>query len=162
MKKEVVFAFSRAIEAVLAESGVKNMHIGTPAERPRGSKPQSFEVSISIGVAGALRGFMFLQADFASAAELAREISLSLGVPLEDPEVFGTMHKAALAELANQVSGRATMYLADMGLDTNITPPTILTGSGIMMGVSDQVQFHDARLSGPTSELNLVVGLQAS
>jgi CheY-specific phosphatase CheX len=162
VKKEVIFAFSRAIEAVLSESGITSMHIGPLTERPRGSTPRSFEVSISIGVAGALRGFMFLQADFLSAAELAREISFRLGVPLENPEIFGAMHKAALAELANQVSGRATMYLADLGLDTNITPPTILTGSGIMMGVSDQLEFHDARLSGPTSELNLVVGLQAS
>lgn len=138
-----------------------NVKIGDPVVRV--SAPSvPFEVSVSVGMAGSLRGYMLLQSPLTAALAVANELSRLMDVPVENPTTFGPMQRAALAELANQISGRATMYLADLGLDTDITPPTVLIGDGVTMAVSDQVQFVDAAVHGPGGDLNLVVGLQAS
>ena len=147
--------------AVLEESGIQNVTIDELVARDDAVR-RPFEVSITVGVAGQVSGYMFLQAGMASASALAEEISRFFDVPVDEPGTFGPMHRAALAELANQISGRATMYLSDLGVDANITPPTVLTGDQLTMAVADHLEFHDAAVHGPTGDLNLVVGLQES
>lgn len=122
----------------------------------------TFEVSVSVGIAGARKGYMFLQTDFPTALALAQELSRALGVALDDPDNFGSMHRAALAELANQVSGRATMYLSEIGVEASITPPSVLTGTGVTLAVADGLQFYDCAVTGPMGAFDLVVGLQES
>lgn len=105
---------------------------------------------------------MFLQTDFPTALELARELSRALDVPIDNPDEFGPMHRAALAELANQVSGRATMYLSELGVEARITPPSVLTGTGVSLAVADGLQFYDLPVSSTIGTFDLVVGVQES
>lgn len=143
---------------VLSESGFTDLTVSEA--RPRGdATAPPFDVSISVGVAGSLKGFMFLQAERTSAIAVAGEIGRLMGVAVADEDGMGSMHRAALAELANQVSGRATIYLSEIGFDTDITPPTVLTGSGVSLAVPDGLAIHDAQLDGPQGSLHLVVGL---
>ena len=158
VNKQAVSAFPRAMIAVFEESGFTGLRIDDLAARLPDATPV-FEVSVSVGVAGQLKGYMFLQASLEVATSVAREISRLMGIELDRPNEFGQMHRAALAELSNQVSGRAMMYLSEMGIDADITPPTVLTGTQVSMAVADGLQFHDTALHGDAGDLNLVVGL---
>ena len=84
MKKDTVDAFSGALRAVLEESGFKNVEIEDPVERAGGSS-RPVQVSVSVGIAGAVRGFLFLQAQLQAATEYAAMLSQQLGVTLEEP-----------------------------------------------------------------------------
>lgn len=145
---------------VLNESGFSGLNVSEALPRA-GRTPPAFDVSISVGLAGELKGFMFLQAERDAAVGFASEIGRLMDVSVADEEAMGPLHRAALAELTNQVSGRATIYLSEMGYDTDITPPTVLTGTGVSLAVPDGLAMHDARLSGPAGSLHLVVGLVA-
>ncbi|MFW5828365.1 MAG: chemotaxis protein CheX [Alkalispirochaeta sp.] len=161
MSQTTVMSFARALNSVFEESGVSGLQVGEIIPRESNTAPsRTFQVSVSVGLAGAIRGYMFLQSDTATASALARELANGLGVPLEEPEEFGQMHRAALAELANQISGRATMYLSEAGVDARITPPSVLTGSSITLAVADGLHFYDTSVSGPAGTFALVVGLQ--
>ncbi|HKK47651.1 MAG TPA: chemotaxis protein CheX [Alkalispirochaeta sp.] len=163
MSQKTVSSFTRALKAVFEESGVSSLQVGEIVPRESSTAPsQTFQVSVSVGIAGGIKGYMFLQLDTTTASALAQELSRSLGVPLDDPEEFGSMHRAALAELANQISGRATMYLSEAGVDARITPPSVMTGSGITLAVADGLRFYDTAVAGPGGTFALVVGLQES
>lgn len=155
-----VTAFSRAVVAILEESGIDGVQVGTATER--NSNQKGFEVSISVGIAGQLHGFMFLEASRASATNQATQLGTALGVPLENPTEFGPMHKAVLSELANQVSGRASMYLSDLGVEVFITPPTVVTGRSVHMAISDHLDVHEVPITAPAVSWSLVVGVRAN
>ncbi|MFW5693725.1 MAG: chemotaxis protein CheX [Alkalispirochaeta sp.] len=161
MSHTTVSSFTRAVHAVFTESGLSGIAVGDFVPRESNTAPsQTFQVSVSVGIAGGIRGYMFLQSNIAVASELARELSRVLDVPLDDADEFGPMHRAALAELANQISGRATIYLSERGIDARITPPSVLTGSTVTLAVADGLHFYDATISGTMGTFTLVVGLQ--
>lgn len=138
------------------------MEIGLPFPHDTTADRAGFQVSVSVGVAGQIRGFMFIQSDLASALGIANALGAQLGVPIEDPTVLGPMQRAALAELTNQVSGRATMYLSELGVDANITPPTVLTGDTVSMAVAGNLEFYAFAIHSELGDLNLLLGLMAA
>jgi CheY-specific phosphatase CheX len=163
VSQKTVNSFVRALNAVFEESGVTGITVGEIVPRDASSAPsQTFQVSVSVGIAGGIKGYMFLQTDLTIALALAKELSRALDVPLDDPDDFGQMHRAALAELANQISGRATMYLSESGVDARITPPSVLTGTSVTLAVADGLTFYDIVVAGEMGRFTLVVGLQES
>jgi chemotaxis protein CheX len=159
VKTDTVAAFSGALRAVLEESGFQNVKIDDPVDRAGGAG-RSVQVSVSVGIAGAVRGFLFLQAQLQAATEYAAMLSRQLGVTLENPDTFGPMHKAALAELINQISGRAMMLLAEIGLDADITPPTVVTGDSLDATFSDSLSFVDLGVHCRAGDLAVSIGYQ--
>lgn len=113
-----------------------------------------------MGIAGMLKGFLFLLGAKSAAQAHAVLLSEKMGVPLDEPDGFGPMHKAALAELVNQVSGRATILLSDIGIDADITPPTIVTGGGISTSFAEGFSFVDFALQSGAGEMVVAVGYQ--
>ncbi|MEX2443659.1 MAG: chemotaxis protein CheX [Alkalispirochaeta sp.] len=163
MSQKTVSSFAHALKEIFEESGVAGISVGEIVPRDSNSAPsRTFQVSVSVGIAGAIKGYMFLQSDITTASALARELSRVLEVPLDDPDEFGRMHRAALAELANQISGRATMYLSESGLDARITPPSVLTGTGVTLAVADGLHFYDIAVDGTMGRFDLVLALQES
>ena len=157
MNDDTIGAFSTAIANVLDEIGFDGFIVEDPILREE-TTGRDHQVSISVGLAGAISGFLLLQTGMDVAIAHAVRLSRLLGVVIDDPDSLGPMHKAALSEFVNQVSGRAAMYLSEMGIDADITPPTVITGERVSAGFGESLQFVDVGVRGPDGDLNVAVG----
>jgi len=97
-------------------------------------------VHVFLGIAGDLYGTVLFSATKEDALQLA---SAMAGMPFDD---FDDISASALQELLNITSGGAATEFSQMGIFTEITPPTFVTGDRI-----------DVRLSFPMISVQLVI-----
>jgi len=50
---------------------------------------------------------------------------------------FDNLAQSGIAELGNVISGRASINLSNAGIQTNISPPTMLIGKGLQISTLD-------------------------
>ncbi len=121
----ILETFLDAVTQVLGETGTP---VGT---WDSDDAPVSSEgVIATIGLTGDLRGVLTLHADMASAGGLLRAMTGGVAIALSGAHADG-MRIEAFAELANEVSGRATTLLYDRSVRCDITPPLIFSGSDL-------------------------------
>lgn len=95
-----------------------------------------YSVLITIGFTGRVHGYLMLQTDLESASNFVNILAEYVGMEIDESD-FGDFHKSTFCEIANQISGRSTIHLSKIGLDTDITPPSIIVGSSIYSSISD-------------------------
>lgn len=117
-------------------------------------------MSVSVGLAGDIRGIFAVESEMATATGYAAALGEQMGIPLEDPDQFGVMHRAALSELVNQMSGRATIELSGIGLSTDITPPTVMTGDDIVFTVATGLSFVEFEVTSTVGRFVVALGFQ--
>ena len=120
---------------------------------------KEYELICSLGLTGDLQGYLILRSDIRSAANLVARMASHLGMEMEEKN-FGQLHKAAIGELTNQISGRATMKLSENGIDCNITPPTIITGTNVYTEIFNLLCSLNKKIEGEFGSLNLFVGIK--
>ena len=126
--------FHRAARAVLRESGINDFKI---YRRPMSDISPAF-VSI-VGLVGGVKGYFLMEMCGTSALALVRSMEGHLGTNAGD-EDRTRWCKAAIAELSNQISGRATALMANKRIDCMITPPTTLSGAAIESNLPESDQ----------------------
>lgn len=143
MKNTVTAVFPAALEEVLLECGFKDIEV-TAAE----AATDPIQFSVSIGITGQLRGFFTVQSTRNTALNVAHEFGRMMEIDMGSTPTMDEMHRAALSELANQISGRATIHLAEAGVDADITPPTLMSGEALRVQLPDQIEgaAFDVRL----------------
>ena len=153
MSNENLSLISKACEEVFIENGLSSISTdstGVPFEKT--------SITATIGIAGDIRGHLILYSrlDFAEALveELFRNMGMEQKVPHTDP-----MFKETFAELLNQLGGRTTIKLSETGIDTDITPPTILKGDNIYVNTSSYSSTAIIKISGDFGYIGLFVGL---
>ena len=55
----------------------------------------------------------------------------------QDFREFNSLAQSGIAELGNVITGRATVKLSQAGYDTNISPPTVITGREVKISTLD-------------------------
>jgi chemotaxis protein CheX len=154
MSKLNLKIFSKALQEVFNEVGVSETSVV-----PMDSSQNQFELVSSLGITGDIQGYLILKAELRSAKRFVEIMTSHMGMDLEE-EGFGTIHKAAIAEITNQISGRATMLLSDEGFDCSITPPTIVTGSNIFMQIPNLDMTLSERIEGSFGFFGLFIGIK--
>jgi chemotaxis protein CheX len=149
--------FSAALKEVFCEVGIDPIKV-TPRDT---AEKTSHEVVSSLGITGDLHGYLILKIDYSSGMNFVKCISEFMGMEVEETE-FGKYHRAAIAEITNQISGRATMLLSKAGFDCMITPPTIITGSDIYTDLLHFDDYYRAEIAGNFGKIDLSVGLKKS
>lgn len=153
----VIESVSGAVQAVLDESGFEETSLSSFEDLADGATPD-VQVSISVGLTGAAKGFLWLSFTQDAAMACAERLGSLMGIEIAPSDTISEMHRAALAELANQVAGRTTMHLADRDLDANITPPTILVGSRVALGVTSGMAVAMAHIATRSAQFTVMVG----
>lgn len=87
-----------------------------------GAGALSGDVAVLVGVTGGLKGMIALSMPNETALAIAGTM---MGEPVT---VLDEISRSAVAELGNMVAGLATIRLEQMGYDSNITPPSVVTG----------------------------------
>lgn len=111
------------------------------------------EINALIGVVGNLEGQVFYSCTKESARKM---ISVMAGEEL--PE-YTPMVSDGFAELANVISGRATVLLEMNGYRLNLTPPTLIEGYGVKIGTLS-IQTINVPLTTRYGAFNIKVGLR--
>lgn len=97
----------------------------TKGQVHRVRSPQtSNDVSALIAITGSLAGLVIYSMPGAVARAFASHM---IGEPIEE---FDSMAQSAVAELANMITGQASIGLERNGFPTNMSPPVLLMGSG--------------------------------
>lgn len=113
----------------------------------------SEELNCLIGIVGQLEGQCFYCCSKAVACKIVAVMAD------EAIEEYNDMVADGLAELANVITGRATIYLESSGFKLDLSPPTLLTGAGIKVGTMS-IKTINVPLVTPLGTLMIKVGLR--
>ncbi len=132
MKQEYVNPFIKASVEVLAQTTQLDFKTGTPSLRQ--SPFLSDEVLIMLGIVGSLKGEVILSMQKETSKSIASR--MMMGMPVDE---LTEMAKSALCELGNMIMGNVATLLFNEGVQIDITPPTLLTGSNIEVSANNMV-----------------------
>ncbi len=132
MKQEYVNPFIKASVEVLAQTTQLDFKTGKPSLRQ--SPFLSDEVLIMLGIVGSLKGEVILSMQKETSKSIASR--MMMGMPVDE---LTEMAKSALCELGNMIMGNVATLLFNEGVQIDITPPTLLTGSNIEVSANNMV-----------------------
>jgi CheY-specific phosphatase CheX len=155
VEHEILDTFIEAVRQVLAETD-----IDVEAFDPGPGPPGADQVVTSVGLTGDVRGILMLSTDAPSAVAIARAMTAGVAIPLAN-ERFTEVHLAAMAELANQVSGRAITMLSERQLRCDITPPAVIAAQGMQSLVPNLAASFQRTARGVFGRLSMFLGFQA-
>ncbi len=127
---DVLKCFNQSLIEIMNETGFHEATVELNGE------DIDYSVLVTIGFTGNVHGYLMLQTDLVSANKFVNILAEYIGMD-ELEEKFGDFHKSTFCEIVNQISGRSTIHLSEMGLDSDITPPSIIVGSSIYSSISD-------------------------
>lgn len=108
-----------------------NMQVARGQLRLEASKATSNEVNVVLGVTGDAEGTVI----YGMSERTAKAIATSLigeAVP-----IFDELAESAIAEMGNIITGRAAAGLEEHGYRCRLSPPTIITGKGVVISTLD-------------------------
>jgi len=125
MQAGVINGLLKATTSVFSSATQCELTMAAPPERL--SSPMKEEhVCIMVGTTGALRGQVLLSMTEESALSISNAMMGGLG-----SGNFDEMAKSCLQELGNMIMGNFSTVLSTDNILIDITPPTLIQGSGI-------------------------------
>jgi chemotaxis protein CheX len=121
-----------AYEVLLAEANVRTTRGGLNLVK---ESYVTEEVTVMISLIGAVEGTVFYSLPEGLALALVGKI---LGEPVE---TMTSLAQSGVAELGNVITGRASVKLAQAGFESQISPPTLLLGSGSSLSTLDMARL---------------------
>lgn len=115
----------------------------------------------TVGLVGGVKGHFIIRIGADSALGFVRTLSAHLGMHQENPEDNG-YRKAAIAEFANQVGGRATVLFEESGIECSITPPTLISGEGVETFSPESDQKYTFSVQGAFGEFMCGVDIKSA
>ena len=115
-------------EVLKAEVGVEVQRGDISLQR---SALTANDVTVLLSMVGQLQGVVLYG--------MSRETALKLvsKMMVESITELNSLAQSGIAELGNVITGRATIKLSQAGLSTDISPPTVIVGSGITVSTLD-------------------------
>lgn len=159
MRKQIEVLFQDAALSVLKEIGFQGVSIlQTDVQTQNNAK--TWEIVSMVGLVGSLKGHLVLHFPLNSSEPFVVSLSKYLGMDKEDHSL--QYIKSALAEVANQISGKATVLLSEEGIDCMITPPTVLSGTALSLVLPESDEQHGFTVSGNFGAIFFVLALKNS
>ena len=124
MKVEFTNPFIKAVTSVI-ESEIQ-VKLTRKELKVKQNPSPSHPTFIIIGVTGIIKGQVVYSMDWNFAYEVAKAM-----LPDKLPVELKRMTNSAVSELANMITGRASIELAGENNVVNITPPAVFTGAPV-------------------------------
>ncbi|UOQ48190.1 chemotaxis protein CheX [Gracilibacillus caseinilyticus] len=104
------------------------------------TNPLSVEYGVLIGYSGTFKGDLLIQA--------SHSVFSSIGEALYGMQLSAEMLDSFSGELGNMLAGGLSTHLADAGIETDITHPTIISGEARLTGFKRvlEVAIHYKRI----------------
>ncbi|HHX10125.1 MAG TPA: chemotaxis protein CheX [Firmicutes bacterium] len=121
--------------------------------RLESSRATSGEINVAIGVTGDAEGIVIYSMFERTAKAVA---SAMIGEPVP---VFDQLAESAIAEMGNIITGQATIGLEECGYACKLSPPTLVSGVGVVISTLD-IQRLIIPLEMPQGHLEMSVALR--
>ena len=156
MHQEIVTALLEAVRQVLRDTdiAVESVEPGDPF----GAEAQ---VISTIGLTGDLKGIFMLRTDTPGAVSIVKAMMGGLRLPAE-ADGLSEIQLAAIAEISNQIAGRAITLLSERGLRCDITPPAVVCAAQMHSLVPDLAESSRHTVRGPFGQLTVFLGIQGA
>lgn len=151
--------FKAALINPFLESAVSFLKQEISTEITRGqlrlesSRMTSGEINVAIGVTGDAEGIVIYSMSERTAKAIA---SAMIGEPVP---VFDELAESAIAEMGNIITGQATIGLEECGSICKLSPPTLVSGVGVVISTLD-IQRLIIPLEMPQGYLEISVALR--
>jgi chemotaxis protein CheX len=129
MNETYINPFLDALIKVLDQFGVSNTDIGHFEKKDR--MQVNLDVTAIVGLVGDIKG----NVAYSLSQDTAKKIISSMmnGMAIYD---FDYIARSAIGELSNMVTGKASILLSNMGVNIDISPPSIIVGEDIYFIIS--------------------------
>ena len=116
----------------------------------------SLGVAVIVGFTKQLRGNIVYNMSEDTAKFIAS--TMMMGMPVED---FNEMAQSAISEMSNMLTANAATNLTGLGMDVDISTPSLSIGSNFQVKISDDTYLTvDMDLGGRLVELDIAVEQQ--
>lgn len=105
-----------------------NVHLSRKDLSKKNSSIPSKPVSVIIGVTGSFKGQVIYSMDSKFAYKIAHYM-----LPKSSPDEIKRMENSAVSEIANMITGQASIDMVGEMKKISITPPSVLLGSHLKM-----------------------------
>ena len=153
MSESNILLIERACEEVFKENGLNSINTDSTSV-----SYDKTNITATIGMTGQVQGHLILYSRLETAVNLVEELFRNMGMEQKISET-DPMFKETFAELLNQLGGRTTIKLSENGIDTDITPPTIIKGDNIYINTKSYGSTAIIKISGAFGDVGLFVGL---
>lgn len=151
MDAKLVNPFVEAFEAVMPQMGFpapKRLKVAVQQQNA-----VSKGVSVIVGFTKQLRGNVVYNMDEDTAKFIAS--TMMMGMPVES---FDAMAQSAISEMSNMLTANAATNLAGLGLEVDISTPSLSIGENFQVKITDaQYLTVDMDLGGHVVELDIAV-----
>jgi chemotaxis protein CheX len=155
MGANVISIFNEAMRNIFMEMGIGEITAAQTEQRGEN------QIVITIGFAGDIKGNLILGTDMASAFSLVQRMLSHMNMSFQTRE-FDKLHRGSMCEIANLLAARAANALSELGIECNITPPTIITGETVVTGMFTIRKSYQSGYRGDFGTLHLFLGLEKS
>lgn len=124
MKAEILNSFLMSFVKTLEQLGVKD--IKKSSVNKKEVMDIDKEVTTMIGIIGDVRGNVSYSMDVNTAKNLVSAMMMGMTV-----ENLDEMARSGLAEMTNMITGNASMTLESKKINSEVTPPSVVTGKNI-------------------------------
>ncbi|HCM26259.1 MAG: hypothetical protein A2Z99_05345 [Treponema sp. GWB1_62_6] len=156
METYVRSTFISAAKLVLDEIGFRGLSVD---EIP--AADASIEIVAAVGIVGDLKGHFVMIFGKGVPERFVDALSIHLGMDGDDGDAI-RYRKAAIGEIANQISGRAAALLGERKTDCMITPPTVIAGTGVETSLPESDDRNAFSVHGDFGELGCIIALKSA
>lgn len=151
MSREYFGAFSNAVLNILPQLGIEEVAQGEIREC--GKNIEASGVVCIVGILGDVTGNVI----FSMSEEGAKGIASAMMGGLEVLE-FDELTQSAISELSNMLAANSCIGLSDMGLNVDISTPTLMQGIFTLSGSYENCTCLEMQVGG--SRLDVYVSLE--
>ncbi|EJO5346822.1 chemotaxis protein CheX [Clostridium botulinum] len=123
MNAEYINTFIDSFYNVLPQVGFSNV---TRGEVNLKNNVESLGILINLGIVGDIKGNIIYNMDVESGKKIASK--MMMGLPVEE---LNEMAQSALSELSNMLTANASINFSNIGVNVNISTPTLMYGQDI-------------------------------
>jgi chemotaxis protein CheX len=152
MNTAYINPFLEALIKVLEQFGIPNADIGDMEKKER--TQVTLDVTAIVGLVGDIKG----NVAYSLSQETAKNLisSMAPGMVIEE---FDTMARSAIGELSNMTTGKASILLSNMGVNIDISPPSIIVGEEIYFIISP-VQSIAVNINTPVGRIEVNIEIE--
>jgi chemotaxis protein CheX len=154
VRQEILMALLEAVRQVFRDTDI-DIDSVEPGD-PFGTEAQ---VISTVGLTGDLKGIFMLRTDTPGAVGIVKAMMGGLRFPLAT-EGLSEIQLAAIAEISNQIAGRAITLLSEHGLHCDITPPSVVSAAQLHSLVPDLAESSRQAVRGAFGTLTVFLGIQ--
>jgi chemotaxis protein CheX len=145
--------FLEALTKVLQQFGIIDVDIGNLEKKER--MQVTLDVTAVVGLVGDIKG----NVAYSLSQDTARKLISAMTSGMTTVDEFDTMARSAIGELSNMTTGMASILLSKIGVNIDISPPSIIVGEDIYFIISS-VQSIAVDINTPAGRIEVNIEIE--